>query len=227
MWTERLKAGCANGLANGKLEGDCFFNRASVCGCPDPAASARQIAKMFWQKGLDCYLHNRDDRLDGEGLAQIDTMYVLRANSTESRGKTKVVKIGRPLLPAWIEVFCKSFAVPEWRPEVERIMIANFGKLELLLSYKGDVPAGCAALYNKNGMIGMYCLGTVSQLRGKGVARDILKSAMSKNLFLQTLGSEGILPFYEKAGFMVACTKKIYILQRASKLKRLKNGPMK
>jgi hypothetical protein len=227
MWTERLKAGCASGLVNGKLEGDYFFNRASVCGCSDPVGSARQIAKMFWQKGLDCYLYDRDGRLAGEGLSQVDTMHVLRADSAGSTGKTKVVKIDRSFLPSWIDVFCRSFAVPEWKPEVERIMSANFGRLELLLSYKGDVPAGCAALYSKEGVIGMYCLGTVPQLRGKGVAMDILKSAVSKNLFLQTLGSEGLLPFYRKVGFTVACTKKIYVVQRPIKLKGLKNGAVK
>lgn len=227
LWTERLKAGCAEVLTNGRFEGDYFFNRASVHNCLDPSAAVRHIAKVLWQKGMDCYIHDRDDRLAGEGLAMIDTMHVLRADIRSSSGETKIVRIGRPLLPAWIDVFCRSFAVPEWRPEIERIMVTNFAKLELLLSYKADLPVGCAALHSKNGVTGLYCLGTISQQRGRGVARDMLHSAMSEKLFLQTLGSEELLPLYKKAGFAVAYTKKIYSLASPNRLKSSKNRAVK
>lgn len=227
MWAERFRPGCGRALANGRLEGDYFFNRADVSGCPDPVTSARQIAKMFWLKGMDCYLYDRDGALAGKGLAQIDTMHVLTAGSGGAEGMTKVVRIDRSLLPAWIDVFCRSFAVPHWKAEVERVMSANLQRLELLLSYGGGSPAGCAALYSKNGVTGLYCLGTVSQLRGRGLARDMLKSAMSKGLFLQTLGSERLLSFYEKAGFEVAYTKNIYAMRRASKLKGSENRAVK
>jgi hypothetical protein len=227
MWAERLRPGCGRALANGRLKGDYFFNRADVSGCPDPVTSARQIAKMFWLKGMDCYLYDKDGALAGKGLAQIDTMHVLTAGSGGAAGMTKVVHIDRSLLPAWIDVFCRSFAVPHWKAEVERVMGANFERLELLLSYRGGSPAGCAALYSKKGITGLYCLGTVSQLRGRGLAMDMLKSAKSKGLFLQTLGSERLLPFYEKAGFEVAYTKKIYAVRRSSELKGSKNRAVK
>lgn len=220
LWTERSKTGCAEALTNVKFEGDYFFNRASVYNCPDPSVAVRQIAKVLWQKGMDCYIHDRADRLAGDGLAMIDTMHVLRAGSRSSPGKTKIVRIGRQLLPAWIDVFCRAFAVTDWRPEIERIMITNFAKLELLLSYKADLPVGCAALFNKNGFTGLYCLGTISQQRGRGLANDMLNSAVSKRMFLQTLVSEELLPLYKKSGFVVAYTKKIYSLPRPNKLKR-------
>ena len=79
-------------------------------------------------------------------------------------------------------------------------------------------PAGCVALYAKNGMTGLYCLGIVSKMRRKGIAASILKDAiaLSENLFLQTLGSEQLLGLYEKAGFAVAYTKEIYVIRRRS-----------
>lgn len=213
MWTEQLKVGCAKGLINNAFQDEYFFNRASLHDCQN-SSSAVEIAARFWQKGVDCYLHDRDGRLAGKGFAKIDTMYVLRATSKRNSTKTRVEQIDRSLLPVWIEVFCRSFAVPEWRTEVERIMNTNFRKVQLLLSYKDNVPAGCAALYSESGVTGLYCLGTISRLRRRGVAKDILQRAMSENLFLQTLGSEGLLPFYRKAGFIVAYTKKIYALLR-------------
>lgn len=226
MWTERLRAGCATGLANSRLEGDYFFNRATVDACPDLAA-IKKISEAFWQRGLDCFLYDRDDRLVDRGLAQMDTMYVLRAASKGNAGRTKIVRVEKQILPVWVDVFCKSFAVPEWKPEVRRIMQANFEKVELLLAYRSGLPAGCAALYRRSGMTGLYCLGTISQLRGRGVANDILKSAMSESLFLQTLASEKLLPFYRKAGFTLACTKKIYALFRPTELKGSKNHAVK
>ncbi|HEV8404650.1 MAG TPA: GNAT family N-acetyltransferase [Nitrososphaera sp.] len=229
MWTERIKSRCADVLLNNKLEGDYFFNRASVCDCPDPVKAAGQIAKIFWEKGLDCYLYDRDDKLAGKGFAQIDTMHVLVASSTSPNSGTKVVQIDRALLPLWIDVFCRSFGASEWKGEVERIMNSSFDGLELLLSYHDEVPAGCAALYTKKSVTGLYCLSTVSKLRRRGLANDMLAATLrlSNNLFLQTFGSEGLLPFYEKAGFTLAYTKNIYVLRDATKLKSLKNYAVK
>jgi hypothetical protein len=186
-----------------------------VSGCPDPVRAAGRVAKIFWQKGTDCYLYDREGLLEKEGFAQIDTMYVLiRSGPATMAGDGKTIVVDKKLLPTWIDVFCRAFSVLEWKPEVERIMNASAGKMTLLLSYKENTPAGCAALYAKNGITGLYCLGTILQLRGRGLARSMLKSAvqMSENIFLQTLGSEGLLLFYQKAGFKVAYTKKIYRL---------------
>jgi hypothetical protein len=223
MWAERLRTVCGCALANGRLEGDYFFNRADVSGCPDPVAAARHIAKMFWRKGIDCHLYDRDGVLAGKGFPQIDTMHVLTTGKGGVIGGTEVVRVDRSLLPAWIDVFCRSFAVPHWKREVERVVSGNTKELVLLLSYSGGIPAGCAALYHKNGVTGLYCLGTVSLLRGRGVARSILRSVMFKGLFLQTLGSERLLSFYEKEGFVVAYTKEIYVVRHPSKLRGSKN----
>ncbi|HEY3094450.1 MAG TPA: hypothetical protein VGJ42_01700 [Nitrososphaera sp.] len=229
MWTERIRSGCASALLNSKLEGDYFFNRSSVSGCPDPSAMAGRIAKIFWQRGMDCYLYDKGGKLAGKGFAQIDTMHVLLAGRSGRIGRTEVVQIQRQMLPVWINVFCSSFGVPEWKEEVERIMTANFDRLELLLSFSGRAPAGCAALFSKNGRTGLYCLGTLSQLRKRGLANDLLATAVGlhDNLFLQTLGSEGLRPFYGKAGFKVAYVKKIYLLRRATKSRSLANRGVK
>ncbi len=216
MWTERFRVkDCADVLVNATLGGDYFFNRASVSRCADPKTAARQVAQIFWQKGLDCYLYDKEDKLSDLALA--DTMHVLRAGPLKKIAPVdKVIQADSSLLPLWIDIFCKSFAVPEWKPEIERITRSNFGRLVLLLSYKKDMPAGCAALYSRDGVTGLYCLGTVSQLRGRGTATSILASAASlkPKLFLQTLGSEGLLNLYEKAGFKIAYAKKIYILRK-------------
>lgn len=219
MWTERTRIGCAETCVNSRLEGDYFFNRSTVSGCPSPYAKAYEVAeKIYWPKNLDCYIYDREGLFETKGFSSIDTMYVLKLANVEgySTEKTsdKIVIVDRSALSIWVEVFCKAFSVPNWRAEVQRIMNANMGNVTLILSYMGSAPAACAALYLRDGVAGIYCLGTIPQLRGRGVAAGILKKAAStsENLFLQTFSSENLLPFYKRVGFKVTYTKKIYIV---------------
>ena len=206
MWTEKFDLGSARALVNEKLEGDYFFNRASVENYP---ADAEKVGRIFWERGMDCHLYFHSPPKD---LQVIDTMHVLRSTKTAKGG---VSKIDRHELPTWIDVFCNAFEVPEWKGEVERIIGRNFEKLELLLSYKDGEPAGCAILYEMKGFTGLYCLGTIRKFRGMGIAQGILAHAQAKTgLFLQTLGSEGFLDLYIKSGFELAYSKKICLLPR-------------
>src|SRR5919202_1161708 len=217
MWTEDARLGCARALINNRLDGDYFFNRSTVSGCDDPYAAAKHVAaKIYWKRGFNCYLYDREGLLENQGFPQIDTMYVLRSATVGTTSDRTVITADKSILSVWVEVFCRAFSVPEWMAEVERIMRANLSNLTLLLSFKGNMPAGCAALYFRNGMTGLYCLGTIPQFRGTGLATSILKNAarISENLFLQTLSSENLLSFYQKAGFKAAYAKKIYILAK-------------
>lgn len=217
LWSESAKVdGCANVLVNSRLRGDYFFNRARLTGCKNPRATIESIAKIFWQNDLDCYLHDIDGNLPKD-IEQIDTMCVFKADGSKAKiSSSKVIRVDRQLLPVWIDVFCRAFAVPEWKTEVERIFHANLQKMELILSYRDGEPVGCAALFTQSDVTGLYCLGIVSKLRRKGLAAEILRSAiaMKKELFLQTLGSEGLVGLYEKAGFRLAYTKKIFVIPK-------------
>jgi hypothetical protein len=143
-------------------------------------------------------------------------MYVLRSSGSAAPAG-KVVACNQSDIPVWIDVFVKSFSVPDWKDEVTRIVMKNFDKLELLLAYHKDEPAGCAALYTKNRATGLYCLGTLSGFRSKGIATLILQSARvlaeSDFLFLQTLGSEGLLGLYKGAGFKLVYKKSICVVR--------------
>jgi GNAT superfamily N-acetyltransferase len=219
MWTDYARIGCGEALVNNKLEDDYFFNRSKVSGCRYPLATAKRIAaEVFWCKGLDCYLYDRDGLFEKERIPQIDTMYVLRSRGV-GKISGKIVTVDRSTLSIWIDVFCKAFSVSHWIEEVERVLSVNLNRLTLLLSFKESMPAGCAALYSKNGVMGLYCLGVIPELRRRGLAIRILRHAVSisKNLFLQTLDSGKLLPLYRKAGFGVAYTKKIYIIAKPAK----------
>lgn len=208
LWTAKRKAGCAKALVNERLAGDYFFNRASVEGCP--AGEEKKIGRVFWEKGMDCYLYFR---VAPQSLRVVDTMHVLQSAGAGKGGN--VVQVERSGIQTWVDIFCESFGVPDWKAEVKRIVTRHFAKLTLLTGYVDDMPAGCAALYKENGLTGLYCLGTLPRFRGKGVAKNILLHAQhmakadSAPLFLQTLESYGLLDYYKKMGFKIAYQKTI------------------
>lgn len=229
LWTEKFETGCARALVNDRLAGDYFFNRATVEGCKSAAAKeAERVAKTFWDREMDCHLYFRSERPPQMAMKKIDTMRVYKSypvTQEQQSSGSKTIHIaqvtdqsnGRRI---WAGVFCSSFGVPEWRDEVERITSEHFHKLVLLLAYKDDRPAGCAALYEKEkgGMNGLYCLGTLAGFRGAGIAKAILRHARSgavssgSTLFLQTLESEGLSRLYERSGFKIAYKKDIFLL---------------
>ncbi|AIF83707.1 Acetyltransferase (GNAT) domain [Candidatus Nitrososphaera evergladensis SR1] len=225
LWSKKIEIKCATALVNPKLEGDYFFNRATVENCNVPY---EQVAQVFWDAGIDCHLYFRSQ--PPPRLRMVDTMYVLRAakkKAGEPRDSRRI-KITAACKPSevaiWIDVFCRSFSVPEWKDEVARIITSNAKKLELLRAYNNEnnMPAGCGALFTtkNNSMTGLYCLGTVPAQRSKGVAKSILNFARALAekqgtlLFLQTLGSENLLGLYKSSGFETAYTKTICAVPR-------------
>src|SRR5438309_1377231 len=84
-----------------------------------------------------------------------------------------------------------------------------FNRLILLLSYfrinnTYAELAGCAALFANHGIMGLYCLGTISNFRGRGLAKKMigvsLQIAQQKQLdflFLQTFTNEGLFLLYK------------------------------
>jgi hypothetical protein len=219
LWSKKIKINCATALINPKLTDDYFFNRATIENCEIPYL---QVANVFWKAGIDCHLYFKVQ--PPKCLCTVDTMYVLRLvkNDADLNSRIKVRLSKSSDVTTWIDLFCRSFSVPEWKDEVSRIIRANTNKIDLLLAYKGSTPAGCAALFKKSDLIGLYCLGTVPMQRSKGVAASILKyaSALAEErklpLFLQTFGSEKLLGLYRAKGFEVVYTKAICAVPKAT-----------
>jgi ribosomal protein S18 acetylase RimI-like enzyme len=68
--------------------------------------------------------------------------------------------------------------------------------------------------------MGLYCLGTISNFRGRGVAKKMigvsLRIAQQQRLdplFLQTFTNEGLFPLYKKLGFRFVYKKRVYALK--------------
>ena len=235
LWTEHIKIkNCADLYINKKFSGDYFFNRLSNIRCYDSESAIEESIKIFFENGSNCYVYVHDydrileDKLLKMGFTLLDTMQVLKYSNKKSdhdNDKIHVSTIDINSMPIWIDVFCRSFNVIEWKSEVERIIKMYFNELTLLVSFIEDnysmIPVGCAALFNRYDLMGLYCLGTVSPYRGHGLAKEIIKvsSDIARQqkfafLFLQTFSNEGFIHFYRKTGFEVMYEKKIYMLNR-------------
>ena len=175
LWTEHLKIrNCADILVNEKLTQDYFFNRLTNMTCSDNESAIDECVRIFLNRRTNCYVYVTDDSrkleriLLKKGFTLIDSMSVLRSNTTNNieydNKVIDVIEIDEDSIPIWVDVFCHAFDVLDWKREVERIIKSHFKELTLLLSFlnnKNSIPAGCAALFNRSNLIGLYCLGTL------------------------------------------------------------------
>jgi GNAT superfamily N-acetyltransferase len=243
LWTERIRINdCTSLFVNEKLGDDYFFNRINNTLCcyngdadddKGTAISALQNSvRVFSERRLKCFVYIDDSDALMETIllknrfTLLDTMQGFRCSINEMRlenQKIHVDKIGMDLLPLWIDVFCKSFNAIDWKSEVHRILETHFDELTLLIGYiksnSNQIPAGCALLFNKHRVNGLYCLGTVQSFRRQGLAGKIVKASLDmtkkqNNSFLicQAFTNEGFAEFYKKIGFQLVYKKKIYTL---------------
>jgi ribosomal protein S18 acetylase RimI-like enzyme len=94
----------------------------------------------------------------------------------------------------------------------------RWGKSKLLLAeFQGRI-AGSLAIYTDGDYSGVYCVGTVPELRGNGVATEMLSKAyrftqeQGTRLGLQTFASDSAEGFYSKLGFKRAYSKDVLVL---------------
>jgi N-acetylglutamate synthase-like GNAT family acetyltransferase len=237
LWADRIRIhDCADLFVNDKLSGDYFFNRLNPFTCYDTTVVIEEAVRVCKRRGTDCYVHIHDKKSSDEssllqaGFELIDTMQILKAESDKfehENDKIKVVRADLASIHNWVDTFCKSFDVLEWKPEVSKIIHLHFDKLILLLAliHVSTHPqvGGCAALYASHGVMGVYCLGTISDFRGLGLAKTMVGSSLEiarqqgiNPLFLQTFTNDGLRRFYKKLGFHNVYKKKIYASKRNS-----------
>ena len=237
FWTDHIRIhDCADLFVNDKLNGDYFFNRLNPFTYPfDTMEVIEEAVRVCMREGTDCYVHihdktNYESSLLHAGFKLIDTLQILKAKSYKSEhenAKINVVRVDLTSIPNWVDTFCRSFDVLEWKPEVKKIIDLHFNKLILLLAliHVRTQPqvGGCAALYANHGVMGLYCLGTISDYRGLGLAKKMVGFSLEiaqqqgvSPLFLHTFTNDGLFPFYKKLGFRIVYKKKVYALKRNS-----------
>ncbi|HZW55584.1 MAG TPA: GNAT family N-acetyltransferase [Nitrososphaerales archaeon] len=116
----------------------------------------------------------------------------------------------------WNRVFMESFSIPEqWGPELLRRVkeIIRADSAALVLATLGSSGAvGCTLLHEKpEGVMGVYCVGTIFSARSRGVARammraseNIAREAGCTVMVIQTLERDNVTGMYvDKFGYTI------------------------
>ncbi len=118
-------------------------------------------------------------------------------------------------IEVWNEIFVRSFGIPNsWTKELLRRETAILEKNQasfILANMHGEKskPGGCLLAFKMpSDCMGIYCVGTLNEFRGRGVARAMLlfTEAFAEGegcelLGLQTLSSDHVSPMYQRMGY--------------------------
>ncbi len=116
----------------------------------------------------------------------------------------------------WAEAYLKAFyGEVRLLPAVAKIVgpLVKDGSTTLLEAEVDGKVAGTLAAFRTEGLMGVYCVGTVPEFRRRGVAGALLAHARAlassegRTILLQTLESDGVVPFYQRRGFRILYRK--------------------
>ena len=221
IWSKMTKLECGFFFANPNLPNDLFFDKLTHITC---------LSKKMIDEALVLFEKNKTQPfvyvLDTQKLEELllkknfrlyDTHHILRKSMSSEVEHDPVHHITRKDSLLWTEVFCKSYDCLDWTEEVNSIVHNSVSDVEYLVD--SDYNASCVALYEKNSILGLYCLGTIPEYRKKGFAKSLINYALNqvlhKNLdflMLETYARDNLLEFYFNLGFEQIYEKKVYTI---------------
>ncbi|MDA4128599.1 MAG: GNAT family N-acetyltransferase [Thaumarchaeota archaeon] len=180
---------------------------------------ARRVPPSFFVQKLQRFKKLRTS-LSLLGFRPKDELVVLELRRPKfERGQGIICRqVGEGQLELWSRTYLRAFygdefLLPQVLSSVKRATKRGRSKF-FLATHKGS-PSGTLATYRKNGYIGVYCVGTVPEKRGKGVASTLLSTAheyvlkRKDAMILQTFRSDDVERFYYERGFKRAYAKEV------------------
>ena len=138
---------------------------------------------------------------------------------SERIGKGRIHVFETNDVESWNDIFMRSYLIPNsWGDELLRrergFLKRNEGTTKLLAASERESEdasraKGCLLLNeNPKGIMGVYCVGTLPEARGRGIARSMLdhseeigKHRGCELMTLQTVVSDNVTPMYFKLGY--------------------------
>ena len=219
IWSSEIKFGCGTLYSNPQFSDDVFFNKLTNVTCMAEDMVDKSI-EHFRKNNLVSCVYSRnypelDNLLEKKGFSHYDTQYVLKKRIVPTQ-KTSAVRITRDSIDAWVRIFCEAYDCPTWSGPVASILEKSLHSVGYFVDESGS---SCMALYEKDSVLGLYCLGTVPDKRNRGTAASLIDFALdqvnSKNLeflMLETYGKDNLLKFYSKLGFEQVYSKTVYTI---------------
>jgi ribosomal protein S18 acetylase RimI-like enzyme len=221
FWSKVTNLKCGTLFMNQNLPDDLFFDKLTNIICLDEKTIEETIS-VFEHNHMHPFVYSLnnqhlEDFLLEKNFKFHDTQHVLKKQAVVRNETFPVRHIGKNDSLLWSEIFCKSYDCYEWINEVNKIVTNSCHDVEYLIDVKDH--ASCVALYEKNSILGLYCLGTLPKYRKKGLARLLIDYALNKVktrnldfLMLETYQRDNLLGFYSKLGFEKVYEKKIYTI---------------
>ncbi len=217
IWSKKTTLECGTMFINPNLPNDLFFDKLTNITCLSEKMIDEMI-EIFYENKIPPYIYALNNQMLEELLLKknfdfYDTQHVLKNSASQENKNFLVHKIVKNDSLLWAEIFCKSYDCCEWVDEVSSIVRNSCSKVEYLID--AEYNASCAALFEKNSILGLYCLGTLPEKRKKGLAKLLINYALNKVktrkldfLMLETYQKDDLLEFYSKLGFVKLYEKK-------------------
>ena len=218
-WSSTTKLDCGILFLNPKLKDDLFFNKLSSITCISEKTIDESILQ-FKKNNSRPHVYSLnypelENMLKRKRFVYHETQHVLK-NRRLPLKKPQVTIISSDKISLWTDIFCKSFDCPTWKTPVESILKDSIESVQYVVDKS---ESSCMALYEKNSILGLYCLGTMPSKRGQGIAASLIDFALhevnSRNLeslILETYQSDNLLKYYSKLGFEQVYQKKIFTI---------------
>ncbi len=219
IWSKPIQLECGILFINQQLPNDIFFDKLTNITCTSEKM-LDDVVSLFRKYNMRPFVYSLDypdleSLLSTKSFVHYDTQHVL-AKKTMPPTKPNVRKISHEDSMLWARAFCQAYDCQEWLEAVDGIVKNSLTSVEYILDESGS---SCMALYQKNSIMGLYCLGTVPGMRNKGLATSLIDFAIHEVnqkklefLMLETYEKDNLLAFYTKLGFEKLYQKKVYTI---------------
>ena len=221
VWSKMTKLECGLFFANPSLPNDIFFDKLTNITCLSEEMIDEALV-LFEKNKTQPFVYVLDNQkleelLFKKNFRLYDTHHIMKKSISSKVEYNPVHHITRKDALLWTEIFCKSYDCFDWTDEVNSIVRNSISDVDYLVD--SDYNASCVALYEKNSMLGLYCLGTVPEYRKKGLAKSLINYALNQIrdenldfLMLETYARDNLLKFYSDLGFEQIYEKKVYTI---------------
>ena len=217
LWSSVYHLDCGTLFLNPNLTDDLFFNKLTNVTCTSEKMISESLEKFQKNKSKP-YVYSLnypefEDYLKNKGFVYYETQHVLKKRTLPTT-KPRAIKITSETISLWTKIFCEAYDCPDWTEHVNSILKSSISSAEY---YVDESSSSCMALYERNSVLGLYCLGTIPSRRRQGTASSLIdfashevKSRNLEFLMLETYERDDLSKFYSTLGFEKIYSKQIY-----------------
>ena len=219
LWSNAIPMECGILFLNPALSDDLFFNKLTNITCTSEKMLAESV-ELFKKNNSIPYVYSTNYPeleifLKSKGFVYYDTQHVLKKKKLLSQ-KQVATRITDDMIPLWTGIFCEAYDCHEWKETLDSILKNSLSMAEY---YVDESHSSCMVLYEKDSVLGLYCLGTMPSRRRQGSASSLINFALhevnSRNLeflMLETYERDNLLKFYSTLGFESVYHKTVYTI---------------